>query len=103
DKAHHQRAGRRDHRREVPAADGLARLAGGEESPSELAAGKELLEEVNRRLSAEERELAEQRAHGRPWADLAAERGVSPDALRKQLTRALDRVRTELRLHGRES
>src|SRR5262249_34849398 len=57
------------------------------ESPSERLIGRELLEEFRKRLSDEERQLAEQRALGREWAELAAERGTSPGALRKRLER----------------
>jgi hypothetical protein len=62
------------------------------------AVGRELLQEFHRRLSAEERTLAEQRAVGRPWAEIASEHGESAEALRKRLTRAIDRVAQELRL-----
>jgi len=66
--------------------------------PGRLAAGKDLLEQVRRRLSAEEHYLAEQRLLGRSWIDLAAEVGDSPDALRKKHARALDRVAHQLQL-----
>jgi RNA polymerase sigma factor (sigma-70 family) len=67
-------------------------------SPSAEVAGRDLLEEVRKRLSEEERALAEQRAAGREWAAIAAEQGGSPEALRKKLARALDRVAGELGL-----
>jgi RNA polymerase sigma-70 factor (ECF subfamily) len=69
-----------------------------DEGPVQQAVGRELLQEFHRRLSAEERTLAEQRALGRPWAEIASERGESAEALRKRLTRAVDRVAQELRL-----
>jgi RNA polymerase sigma-70 factor (ECF subfamily) len=47
-------------------------------------------------LPPPERYLAEQRAQGREWAGLAAEVGGTPEALRKRLGRALDRVLREL-------
>jgi RNA polymerase sigma-70 factor (ECF subfamily) len=71
-------------------------LAGREPSPSAQVAGRELLQEVRKRLSAEERALAEERAQGRGWAEIAAAVGGSPEALRKKLARALDRVASEL-------
>jgi hypothetical protein len=49
-------------------------------------------------LSQEKRWLAEQRALGRAWADIAAERSETPEALRKRLGRAVDRVVHELGL-----
>lgn len=67
-------------------------------TPSEQLSGRELLEEFRKRLSDEERYLANQRALGREWTDLAAEQGDSPGALRKRLERAIDRVTRELGL-----
>jgi RNA polymerase sigma-70 factor (ECF subfamily) len=98
DRARQETAERRDHRRLAP--DGLegkdvaANVAG----PSEEVAGAELLEEFRRRLTAEERHLAEQRAAGIDWPQIAAECGGSPEALRKKLARAIDRVGQELGL-----
>jgi DNA-directed RNA polymerase specialized sigma24 family protein len=73
-------------------------LTASDPSPSQMAAGHDLLEAVRGRLDPEERWLAEQRAQGREWADIAAERGGSPEALRKKLSRALDRVAIDLDL-----
>jgi hypothetical protein len=42
--------------------------------------------------------LADQRALNRDWAQIAAERGGTPEALRKKLVRAVDRVAQELGL-----
>lgn len=67
-------------------------------SPSNQVAGRELLEAVYQRLRENERWLAEQRAQGRGWADIAADCGEHADALRKRLSRALDRVADELGL-----
>jgi RNA polymerase sigma factor (sigma-70 family) len=78
----------------------LAEVPARQASPSHIVAGRELLHEVHRRLTAEERYLAEQRELGRDWPDLAAELHKSPDALRHQLSRGLDRVSAELGLQG---
>jgi RNA polymerase sigma-70 factor (ECF subfamily) len=67
-------------------------------SPSEQLIGQELLDEFRKRLSDEERQLADRRALGQEWTDIAAELGGSPEALRKRLTRAVDRVARELGL-----
>jgi RNA polymerase sigma factor (sigma-70 family) len=67
-------------------------------TPSRRAASRDLLDEFRKRLSHEERELADQRAEGREWAEIAAARGESAEALRKRLARALDRVSQELGL-----
>jgi RNA polymerase sigma-70 factor (ECF subfamily) len=90
-------AARRDYRRtqEVPHEDRFVNAAS---SPSDQVAARELLQEVRKRLSAEERQLAEERAAGRDWAQIAAGHGRSPEALRKQLRRAIDRVADELGL-----
>ena len=45
------------------------------------------MREVRRRLSVEERRLADRRAERREWTEIAAEVGGSPEALRKQLAR----------------
>jgi RNA polymerase sigma-70 factor (ECF subfamily) len=65
-------------------------------SPSRLVAGRELLEEFRRRLSEEERRLADLRADGCEWAEIAARLGGTAEGCRKQLARALDRVEQEL-------
>jgi hypothetical protein len=83
-----------------------AELAGANEpaaadaSPSRLLAGRELLQKVREQLSEEERQLVELRTSGRPWAEIAAERGDSAEALRKKMGRALDRVARHLGLEG---
>ena len=69
-------------------------------SPSRLVAGRELLAEVDRRLSEEERLLAELRADGCEWTEIAARLGGTAEARRKQLARAVDRV--EQQLNGSE-
>lgn len=61
-------------------------------SPSAILMHEELLDKIRALLTEEERWLAEQRALGRSWIDLAASGTDSPDALRKKLSRALDRV-----------
>ncbi len=100
----------RDHaRREYAEKRDVGLLVGGEAleavraggaSPSRLTAGRELLEEVRRRLPEHERYLAEQRAAGREWNDLAAELNAGAQALRKRLERALARVVQSLGLDG---
>ena len=65
-------------------------------SPSRLVVGRELLAEVNRRLSGEERLLADLRADGCEWTEIAARLGGTAEARRKQLARAVDRVEQQL-------
>jgi RNA polymerase sigma-70 factor (ECF subfamily) len=97
DQARRQKALRRGGGRVDEGLDGVDRAAPGD-SPSEQVIGQELLEEFRKRLTNEERYLAEQRALGREWADLAAEQGDSAGALRKRLERAINRVTRELGL-----
>ena len=63
---------------EEPAA--LAAVASDEPSPSRVLAGRELLAQVCERLDDRERELAELRAAGLAWADIAKRVGGSPQA-----------------------
>jgi RNA polymerase sigma-70 factor (ECF subfamily) len=92
------RAARRDYRRsagnaleehtaEAPAAD-----------PGRTVAARELLQEAQRRLTAEERQLIELRNDGCDWAAIAERLGSNPVALRKKLSRALERVSQEMGL-----
>ncbi len=78
----------------------LEGLAEGGKSPSEIVSEQELLEKVRRQLTDEERDLAEQRASGCSWQEIAAGAGSTPDALRKKLERALDRVCQKLEVGG---
>jgi RNA polymerase sigma-70 factor (ECF subfamily) len=93
-----QRAKSRDCRRlaDVPVQQVEAEAAG--PGPGEVAAGREALEQFRARLSAEERQLADLRAQGRAWAEIARCMGGTPQARRMQLARAADRVARELGL-----
>jgi RNA polymerase sigma-70 factor (ECF subfamily) len=94
-----QRAARRDQRRlEADGSAALAAVAGAPAGPSRVVAGRELLAEVLRRLSPAERQLADWRAQGRDWPEIAAATGEPAGTLRKRLSRALDRVTRELGL-----
>jgi RNA polymerase sigma-70 factor (ECF subfamily) len=69
-------------------------------SPSQVVAGAELIQEFLRRMSAEERHLAELRAAGHSWGEIADRVGGSAEAVRKQLERAIRRVERQLGLEG---
>ncbi len=96
DATRRQRAQRRDHRRStsLEAVD----LEASTPSPSQIAESRELLAAFRERLSDEERQLADLRALGREWADIARQIGGTAEARRKQLTRAIARVSRELGL-----
>jgi RNA polymerase sigma factor (sigma-70 family) len=67
-------------------------------TPSQQVALKELVGEARRRLSPQERRLLELRQQGLEWSAIAAQVGGTPQALRKQLSRAVDMVAQELGL-----
>jgi len=90
-----QRAQRRDYRRHV-AVDEAVEVTAAAPSPSRVLEGRELLDEFRRRLTAEERLLADLRAQGWDWAAIADRLGSSPRARCKQLARAVDRVTREM-------
>jgi RNA polymerase sigma factor (sigma-70 family) len=96
DATRRQRAQRRDHRRatSLDAVD----IEAATPSPSKVVEHRELLSALRGKLNDEERQLADLRAQGREWADIAAEVGGTPDARRKQLSRAIERVSRELGL-----
>jgi RNA polymerase sigma-70 factor (ECF subfamily) len=99
-------AARRDFRRVTTAQGdrdgesdaGAERIAGQDPTPSRDLAARELLEEALRRLSPEEKRILDCREQGGQWAQIADELGSSPEAIRKRLARAVDRVAHELGL-----
>jgi RNA polymerase sigma-70 factor (ECF subfamily) len=96
--ANRLRAQRRDIRREAAIGDHADQLLAHASDPSEQASAREILDKVRGQLDADELFLAEQRALGRGWTEIAQESGATAVALRKKLTRALDRVMRELGL-----
>jgi RNA polymerase sigma factor (sigma-70 family) len=96
--ARKQRTLRRDTRREKAVGDGEVDLPTNDPSPSRLIAGREILEQFLSRLTDEERRLADLRAKGQTWIEIAAQLGGTPEARCKQLARATDRAARELSL-----
>lgn len=96
--ARRQRSLRRDHRREAGGGEDLGQVAAEGPTPSQIVSGRELLDEMRRRLSDEERLIAELRHEGLGWSDIVARLGGTPQARRMQLARAIDRVLRELGL-----
>ena len=99
--ARRQQAQRRDQRRDVAVDRAGWEPAGAEPSPSRVVSGRELLAELRRRLTPEELRVADLRAEGRQWAEIAAALGGTAQARRRQLARALDRVAAQVDLEGR--
>lgn len=100
DRVREQQAARRDIRR-LSGGDPDVMLAGaadGAESPSETAAGRELVALIHAYVTEEERYLIGERMSGRSWKDLADELACEPDAVRKRVTRAIDRAAERLGL-----
>jgi RNA polymerase sigma-70 factor (ECF subfamily) len=91
-------AARRDYRRVEEGTPDERLAASREPTPSQQVAGAELVREFQRRLTDDERALAERRKAGHDWNQIAEEFGGSAEALRKQLARAVDRVAAELGL-----
>jgi RNA polymerase sigma-70 factor (ECF subfamily) len=99
DQVSYHRAARRDQRRVEPGGDlPLQGVRESTPSPSQAVAARELLEAVRAALTEQEGSLFDQRALGRDWNSIAAERGERPDTLRKRLDAALNRVAGELGL-----
>ena len=97
DQVRGQRADRRDVRRVGALTEKmLSTLADDRETPSQTVAREEVLAAVHKALTAEENYLLDQRAGKTSWEALAGELKSSPDALRKRLIRAIDRVAAEL-------
>jgi RNA polymerase sigma factor (sigma-70 family) len=96
--ANHMRAKRRDIRRHADVEEDAGFALDVASDPSEQASAREILEKVRERLSDDERVLAEQRALGHSWKEIAEMVGGTDVALRKKLTRALNRVMSDLGL-----
>src|SRR4051812_458304 len=101
DATRRQRAQRRDHRRAMNIE--AVEIEASTPTPCQVAAGREMLAAVRNRLNDEERQLADLRSQGQEWIDIAREMGGTPDARRKQLTRAIARVSNELGLDEPEN
>src|SRR5262249_12882174 len=84
---HHHRHSRGVRRTDSAVTDRPAAAA--DESPSQAVAGRELLAMFHERLTPEERQVADLRAKGLDWAAVAGELGGTPEARRKQYTRAV--------------
>jgi RNA polymerase sigma-70 factor (ECF subfamily) len=92
-------ADRRDFRRRTAARALPGDLIARDASPSQQVAAEELMLEAQHRLTPQEQQLAEMRRQGRDWAAIARELGSNPVLLRKQFSRALDRVTQQLGLN----
>jgi RNA polymerase sigma-70 factor (ECF subfamily) len=96
--ARKQLSQRRDVRRVESHDQRESRFVSTGESLSTIVAARDLLQEVHRRLSPDERQLLELRNQGWDWAAIASEVGVAAETVRRRLSRALDRVVADLGL-----
>jgi RNA polymerase sigma factor (sigma-70 family) len=81
---------------EPPSSDVAEELPDRADSPSDDAMYRELLQMFRERLTEEERQLADLRANGKPWNEIAKQLQGQPEALRKKLDRAVQRVARSL-------
>ncbi len=70
------------------------------DDPAEMVAGRELLDAVCRKLSDDEQKILEMRLAGCNWAEIAKQCQTTPEAVRKRMTRALDRAAKQLGLNA---
>jgi len=100
--ARREYAQKRDARRSVGLGDEAHQVPGGDDPVVEVE-WQELLMRGRQMLSPDERKLAEARAAGQTWEEIAAVLGGTPDGLRMQFSRAQARVAEALGLetgHG---
>ncbi len=64
--------------------------------PDRTAEARDVAEVVRSRLSDDELVVLDRWMQGQDWPEIAGAAGASPDAVRKRLTRALDRVARDL-------
>src|SRR5262249_44330256 len=88
---------RRDARR-VRAGSAVGAAPSREPQPDAVAAGRDLLRELHRRLGPLERSIAEVRMAGRSWEEIAESIGGTAQARRKHLRRAVSIVSQQLGL-----
>jgi RNA polymerase sigma factor (sigma-70 family) len=97
--ARKQKQQRRDQRRQADLESGVINeLAGNDASPSQVVADKDLLSQFRDRLTAEEQAIADLRAQGCGWDEVAAKLGGKAQARRMQCSRGVNRVARELGL-----
>jgi RNA polymerase sigma-70 factor (ECF subfamily) len=99
DHARKMHAERRDARRIQPGGGApLEDVADSIDTPSKQFMTEDLVSAIRDRLSPDELHLIDQRFAGRSWSDLADDLNTSAEALRKRMTRAIDRAAGELGL-----
>jgi len=98
-KADYFQAVRRDLRRTTAGEAALENVAHQGATPSVAVAQAELVQVFRSLLTDEERRLLDYRAEGRSWGEIGAQCDDSPERLRKQLSRAIERIKSKLHCH----
>ncbi len=98
-----QSRARRDIRRVQTMAEEVTDVEGREADPARVVSARDLLQQVQARLTEEERTLCTLRSQGHGWSAIASSLGGTSDARRKQHMRALNRVARELGLAENDS
>jgi RNA polymerase sigma factor (sigma-70 family) len=97
-----QHARRRDSRRVFGTRVEEMSVASTSPGPSQLATDNDLINAVRSRLGDQERQIADLRAEGLEWSEIARRLGGSAQARRVQLARAVHRVSQALKLDDQE-
>lgn len=98
DVARRQTAERRNQRRMDAAPVEEFEIIANEDTPSQIIAAREMAEAAQKRFAPDEHTIVRRRADGQNWDDIARDLGGTAEALRKKMTRAMDRVARELGL-----
>lgn len=89
---------KRDAGRSIDWDETVAPVADPQPGPATIVAAREQLAALMNQLSHAEQAIARRRAEGQGWAEIAADLGESPQAVRMRLTRAIGRVASHLGL-----
>jgi RNA polymerase sigma factor (sigma-70 family) len=100
DKVRQHHAQRRDLRRNLSMQDDSIVVTDSTDSPSVLVSRDELIERFRALLTQQERLLLDERALGYTWQELAERFSSTPDQLRKQLSRAIEKISRQLSPSG---
>lgn len=100
DKVRRHHAQRRDLRRNLSMQDDSIVVADSMDSPSVLVSREELIGRFRALLTQQERLLLDERALGYTWQELAERFSSTPDQLRKQLSRAIEKISRQLSPSG---
>jgi RNA polymerase sigma-70 factor (ECF subfamily) len=96
DRVRREKRDRRDVRRLAKTSVEELGLQELQKTPGSMVAHRELLQMVRDRLNDKENEIAEHRLKGCSWEEISQKLGGTAEAIRKQFSRAIDRVTNEL-------